>query len=95
MDSGEYLIHRDTWLMQYQGKATLWNPLLEAPKEPLRGPRGGARAPEAIKAQNQKECHPLNLSAWCDSDTSYIESWISQSWAREYQNEGPFGSTTR
>jgi len=21
-----------------------------------------------IEAQKQKKCHPLNLSAWCDSD---------------------------
>jgi len=24
----------------------------------------------AIEAQKQKECHPLSLSAWCDSDRS-------------------------
>jgi len=24
----------------------------------------------AIEAQKQKERHPLNLSAWCDSDRS-------------------------
>jgi len=36
----------------------------------------------ANEAQKQKECHPLNLSAWCDSDISLLESWISQSCAR-------------
>jgi len=36
----------------------------------------------AIEAQKQKERHPLNLWAWCDSDRSQVESWISQSRAK-------------
>ena len=31
-ESGEYLIHRDTWVMKYHGKATEWTPLLVAHK---------------------------------------------------------------
>jgi len=37
----EYLIYRDTWVMQYHGKATLWRPLLVAPRELFCGPQGG------------------------------------------------------
>jgi len=39
--TGEYLIYRDTWVMQYHGIATLWKPLLVSPREPLRGHQGG------------------------------------------------------
>jgi len=48
----------------------------------------------AIEAQKQKECHPLNLSTWCDSDSSEFESWISQSRAREVSKQRSFCSTT-
>jgi len=43
--TGEYLIYRDTWVMQYNGKATSWRLLLVAPREPLCGPQGRPRAP--------------------------------------------------
>ena len=38
--TGEYLIYLDTWDMQYHGKATYWRPLLVAPREQVRGPKG-------------------------------------------------------
>jgi len=43
--TGEYLIYRETWVMQYHGKATWWRPLLVSSREPLRGPQEGPRAP--------------------------------------------------
>jgi len=46
----------------------------------------------ATDAQKQKECHPLNLSAWCDRDRTYFEteSWISQSKVREVSKQRSF-----
>jgi len=43
--TGEYLIYRDTWVVQYHGKATQWRPLLVVSREPLRAPQGEPRAP--------------------------------------------------
>jgi len=38
--TGEYLIYLDTWVMQYHVKATLWRPVLVAPREQVRRPKG-------------------------------------------------------
>jgi len=39
--TGEYLIYRDTWVMQYHSKATWWRPLLVALRELHCDPKGG------------------------------------------------------